>query len=94
MTSSGASSVICLAARRTGPRSDSQSLASPVVIASTSIVMAIGVIIPYIKPVAHALGMVHPANSFLGFLVAELLLYCLEIQLLKVVYKKIFSMWL
>lgn len=72
----------------------SQSLASPVVIASTSIVMTIGLIIPYIKPVAHALGMVHPANSFLGFLVAELLLYCLEIQLLKVAYKKIFGMWL
>ena len=43
---------------------------------------------------AHVLGMVQPADSFLGFLVAELLLYCLEVQLIKVVYKKIFGTWL
>jgi Mg2+-importing ATPase len=71
-----------------------QSWASPVLIASTSIIMTVGLIIPYIKPVAYALGMVKPASSFLGFLVIELLLYCFEVQLVKVVYKKIFGTWL
>ena len=71
-----------------------QSCASPVLITSTSVIMTIGVILPYIKPVAHALGLVPPAKSFLGILVAELLLYCFEVQLVKVVYKKIFGTWL
>ena len=71
-----------------------QSCASRVLIASTSIIMVIGLILPYIKPIAHALGMVRPADSFLGFLAVELLVYCLEVQLVKVVYKKIFGTWL
>jgi Mg2+-importing ATPase len=71
-----------------------QSWASPVLITSTLVIMTVGLVIPYIKPVAHALGMMQPASSFLGFLAAELVLYCFEVQLVKVVYKKIFGTWL
>jgi len=79
---------------RTGKVPFFQSLASPILIASTLIVVVVGLMMPYIKSVAHALGMVRPANSYLGFLVAELLLYCLEVQFVKVVYRKILGKWL
>ena len=79
---------------RTGKVPFFQSLASPILIASTLIVVVVGLMMPYIKSVAHALGMVRPANSYLGFLVAELLLYCLEVQFVKVVYMKMFGKWL
>jgi Mg2+-importing ATPase len=56
--------------------------------------MAIGIAIPYISPIGHALGLVHPAKSFIGFLAAELLLYCLEVQLVKMIYIWVFKTWL
>jgi P-type Mg2+ transporter len=38
--------------------------------------------------------LVRPANTFLGFLAAELLFYCVEVQVMKVIYIKIFKVWL
>jgi len=56
--------------------------------------MAVGFALPYIPPLRRALGFVRPADSFVGFLAAELALYCLEVQLLKVVYVRVFKTWL
>jgi Mg2+-importing ATPase len=71
-----------------------QSRASWPLLISTSAIMIIGVVIPYIGPVAKILAMIRPSRSFIGFLVAEPLLYCLEVQLVKVVYKWLFKVWL
>lgn len=71
-----------------------QSWASWPLLVSTSIIMTVGVVIPYFRPVAKVLDLVPPATSFLGFLVAELLLYCVEVQLIKVAYKRLFKTWL
>lgn len=79
---------------RTGKIPFFQSTAAWPLLISTSVIMTIGVAIPYIHPVAKVLGMVTPAPSFMGFLVAELLLYCVEVQLVKVVYKWLFKVWL
>lgn len=71
-----------------------QSWAARPLIATSSAIMVLGLVVPYILPIARVLGMVHPANSFLGFLAAELIFYCLEVQVMKVIYIKIFGIWL
>jgi len=71
-----------------------QSNAARPLIATTVTIMAVGLVLPYILPLHHALGFVRPANSFLGFLAAELMLYCLEVQIVKWVYIKVFKTWL
>lgn len=71
-----------------------QRRAAPVLVISTLLVMAVGLSLPYIPPIAHALGLVRPANSFLGFLAAEIALYCIEVQAVKMVYIKLFKTWL
>lgn len=71
-----------------------QRRAAPVLVVSTLLVMAVGLSLPYIPPIARALGLVRPANSFLGFLVAEIALYCIEVQVVKMVYIKLFGTWL
>jgi Mg2+-importing ATPase len=71
-----------------------QSRAARVLVFSTVTIMAIGLAIPYIPPIASALGLIRPRTEFLGFLAAELALYCLEVQLVKVLYVKIFGRWL
>ena len=71
-----------------------QSWAARPLIFTTSTIMVIGLVLPYLKPIAKLLGLVWPANSFLGFLAVELLIYCLEVQFVKVVYIKIFKVWL
>jgi P-type Mg2+ transporter len=57
-------------------------------------IMIIGFVIPYIPPLQRALAFARPANSFVGFLLAELVLYCVEVQLVKMVYIRIFKAWL
>ena len=47
-----------------------------------------GFIVPFVPPFANALRLVMPILSFIGFLAAELLLYCLEVQLVKMIYAK------
>ncbi|KAL1998886.1 hypothetical protein VTN02DRAFT_5423 [Thermoascus thermophilus] len=71
-----------------------QSRAARVLVASTCTITAVGFVLPYIPSLSHALGFVRPANSFLGFLAAELALYGLEVQVLKMVYVRIFKVWL
>ncbi|KAJ6438171.1 Mg-transporting ATPase [Purpureocillium lavendulum] len=61
---------------------------------STCSIMAIGFVIPWVPPFREALGFSRPAPSFVGFLVAELVGYSLEVQLVKVIYKRIFKTWL
>jgi P-type Mg2+ transporter len=71
-----------------------QSRAAPVLICSTLSVMAVGFLLPYIPPFANALSLVRPKNSFIGFLVLELLIYCVEVQLVKMLYIKLWKRWL
>ncbi|KAI1971192.1 hypothetical protein LOZ53_004490 [Ophidiomyces ophidiicola] len=72
-----------------------QSNASKALIASTILITLIGFFIPYVPPFQKAFQFVRPANTYVGFLSAELLLYCLEVQLAKVIYKRIFrGAWL
>jgi Mg2+-importing ATPase len=71
-----------------------QSWAARPLIFTTSTIMVIGLVLPYLKPIAKLLGLVWLANSFLGFLAAELLIYCLKVQFVKVIYIKIFKVWL
>lgn len=61
---------------------------------STAAIMAIGFAIPWIPPFRSALGMGMPAPSYVGFLVAELLLYCVEVQIVKMIYIRLFNAWL
>lgn len=71
-----------------------QSRASRGLIISTVTVMVIGFVLPWIPPLHAPLDFVNPAASFVGFLAAELLLYCVEVQLVKMLYVKIFKTWL
>ncbi|KAH0545433.1 hypothetical protein FGG08_000434 [Glutinoglossum americanum] len=71
-----------------------QSRSAPILAFSTICVIGIGIAIPYIPPFQRALGLVQPATSFLGLLAAELLIYCLEVQIVKVGYKWLFGTWL
>jgi Mg2+-importing ATPase len=61
---------------------------------STGCIMVIGLLIPYCVPIRNALKMARPENSFLGFLIVELLVYCLEVELVKALYMKIFRTWI
>lgn len=71
-----------------------QSRAAKVLVVTTVTIMLVGFLLPYIPPFAHALQLVKPANSFIGFLVAELVLYCVEVQLVKMLYIKCTGIWL
>ena len=56
--------------------------------------MIIGLIMPYVPAFQHALGFAQPIRSYLGFLTAEIVIYCIEVQLVKMAYIKIFKTWL
>lgn len=71
-----------------------QSRAAGVLVISTIAIMIVGIAIPYIRPIADALELARPQTSFLGILAAELTLYCLEVQMVKVVYNRTFGKWL
>lgn len=71
-----------------------QSRAARVLVASTVTIMLLGFSIPYIPPFANALQLVRPRKSFIGFLAAELVLYCLEVQVVKMLYVRAFGRWL
>jgi hypothetical protein len=55
-----------------------QGLAARSLETTTSAIMAVRPVVPYVGPVARLLGLLWPANSFLRLLAAQLLLYCLE----------------
>ncbi|KAF8247657.1 MG transport ATPase [Wilcoxina mikolae CBS 423.85] len=71
-----------------------QRRAARILVVTTVGIMIIGFVIPYITPLQRALAFVRPANSFVWFLLAELALYCVEVQLVKIVYIRIFKAWL
>lgn len=71
-----------------------QSRAARVLVVSTVTIMFIGFSIPFIPPFANALNLVRPMNSFIGFLVLELVIYCVEVQLVKMLYIRCFGKWL
>jgi Mg2+-importing ATPase len=71
-----------------------QSRAAKVVVASTVGIMLVGFSIPFIHPIAESLALVRPMNSFIGLLVAELVFYCVEVQVVKMIYIKCFGKWL
>jgi Mg2+-importing ATPase len=71
-----------------------QSRAARVLVASTVTIMLLGFSIPYLPPFANGLQLVRPRNSFIGFLATELVLYCLEVQVVKMLYVKAFGRWL
>lgn len=61
---------------------------------STAAIMTVGFRIPWVPPFRAALSFAQPAPSFVAFLVAELVVYCVEVQLVKVVYVCILNTWL
>ncbi|KID84214.1 magnesium-translocating P-type ATPase family protein [Metarhizium guizhouense ARSEF 977] len=71
-----------------------QSRAAKPLALSTTAIMIIGFVLPWIPPVQRGLSFEQPAPSYVGFLVAELLLYCIEVQIVKMIYIKIFKTWL
>lgn len=71
-----------------------QSRAARVLVASTVATMGVGLLLPYIPPIRNVLLMATPAPSFIGFLAAELVLYCVEVQLVKMGYVWLFGKWL
>lgn len=71
-----------------------QSRAATPLALSTTAIMIIGFVIPWIPPIQRGLSFVNPAPSYVGFLAAELLLYCVEVQIVKMIYIKIFGTWL
>jgi Mg2+-importing ATPase len=71
-----------------------QSRPSKAVVMSSVPIMILGFLILYIPPFANALGVVRPGLSFLGFSAALVVLYVLVVQLVKMVYIKLFGRWL
>jgi Mg2+-importing ATPase len=61
---------------------------------TTLAVAGIGLAIPFIPPLGQALGMGFPAKEFIGFLAAELVGYCLLVQVVKMVYIRVVGRWL
>jgi Mg2+-importing ATPase len=71
-----------------------QSRAAKPLALSTGAIMIIGFVLPWIPGVQRALNFVQPSPSYVGFLLAELLLYCVEVQIVKMIYIKVFGSWL
>lgn len=71
-----------------------QSRCSPELAVTTLAIMGLSIAIPYIPIVAEVLGMAKPADSFVGFLVAELVLYGGLVQVVKMGYVKWFGRWI
>lgn len=70
-----------------------QSTAAPVVLATTAVVMALGIALPY-TPLAPALHLQPLPGAFFFYLPVVLLAYCLLTQLVKVIYIRRFKCWL
>lgn len=61
---------------------------------ATMAVAGIGFATPFIPPLGHALGMGFPAKEFIGFLAAELVGYCVLVQVVKMLYIRLTGRWL
>lgn len=71
-----------------------QSRAAMPLTLSTAGIMAISFAIPWIPPFQQALSFARPAATYVGILAAQLVLYCIEVQLVKMVYIRVFKTWL
>ncbi|TKA58160.1 hypothetical protein B0A49_12139 [Cryomyces minteri] len=71
-----------------------QSRAARPLVLSTLVIMVVGFAIPFIPPFANPLQLVRPRASFIGILAAELAFYCVEVQLVKMLYIRLFGRWL
>ncbi|WZH39163.1 PMR1-Ca++-transporting P-type ATPase located in Golgi [Fusarium acuminatum] len=71
-----------------------QSRAAPILVFSTVSIMIIGFVFPWIPALRPAFHFAQPAVTFVGFLAAELLTYAVEVQLVKMVYIRVFGTWL
>ncbi|KAM6516733.1 hypothetical protein FALCPG4_014906 [Fusarium falciforme] len=71
-----------------------QSRAAPILVFSTASIMTIGFILPWVPAFRPAFSFAQPAPTFIGFLAAELLAYAIEVQLVKMLYIRIFGTWL
>ena len=71
-----------------------QSRASKAIYFSTTGIMVIGYLLPYIPPIANLLGFTRPKPSYIGLLGLQVFLYCLEVQVVKLLYIKLFHRWL
>lgn len=79
---------------RTGKLPFVQSRASIHLSLATAAIMAIGFALPWIPIFHHVLSFENPRPSFVGFLALELLLYCIEVEIVKRIYIKLFKRWL
>jgi Mg2+-importing ATPase len=79
---------------RTGKIPFIQSTASIHVITVTFLVGCVAVAVPYVPKLHTSLSMIAPAPEYYGFLVAILLTYMVLVQLVKVVYLRLFHDWL
>jgi Mg2+-importing ATPase len=70
-----------------------QSTAAPVVLATTAVVMALGIWLPF-SPLAPAIRLQPLPSAYFIYLPLVLLAYCLLTQLVKVVYIRRFKSWL
>ncbi|KAB5513158.1 magnesium-translocating P-type ATPase [Coniochaeta sp. 2T2.1] len=71
-----------------------RSRSSWVLALATVTIMSVGVALPYIPFLAGMIGLVKPAYSFIGFLAAELVVYCAMVQVVKMVYARCFGAWI
>lgn len=71
-----------------------QSRAARCLVFATCAIMLIGFIVPYVPPFRAVLDMVRPADTFVGILAALLVAYCVEVQLVKMLYIRLFKVWL
>jgi len=62
--------------------------------AALVLIAAVGMSLPYIPGINSALKMQHPRPTFYGFLAAILTTYILLVQLVKVIYKRIYKQWI
>ncbi|KAF4626158.1 hypothetical protein G7Y89_g11998 [Cudoniella acicularis] len=63
------------------------------VVFSTTAVIAVGVAVPFMGPIAQALDFVKPENTFWGFFAAEMVVYVLAVEVVKWAYIKLFKRW-
>ena len=71
-----------------------QSRPSKVLGTALILICIIGLAIPYIPPISHALQMQLPHPTFYGFLAVIFLSYILLVQLVKTIYRRVYGEWL
>ena len=79
---------------RTGKIPFIQSRASFPVVATTTFVGVIAMVVPYIPGLNNALRMGTPVREFYGFLVVMVIAYALLVHIAKTIYQRTFNEWL